>query len=133
MAAPIAAIGGSNTGLSYPQGIAVDSKGKIYVADENTARVFVYAAGSTGNVAPIAIIGGGNTGLSYPEGVAVDSGGQNYVADFAAQSVFVYPAVGSSTGLLDESPTAAISGGTTGLSLPERRCGGFRRQNLCDR
>ena len=118
VAAPIAAIGGNNTGLSYPQGIAVDSKGKIYVADENTARVFVYAAGSTGNVAPIAIIGGGNTGLSYPQGVAVDSSGQIYVADYDAQSVFVYPAVGSSSGLLDESPTATISGGSTGLSSP---------------
>ena len=32
--APTATISGSNTGLSYPQGIAVDSSGKIYVADE---------------------------------------------------------------------------------------------------
>ena len=44
--------GRGGTGLSYPQGIALDSSGKIYVADEGAVSVFVYPAGSNGNAAP---------------------------------------------------------------------------------
>ena len=46
--APTATIGGSNTGLSGPEGIALDSGGNIYVADANAASVFVYPAGASG-------------------------------------------------------------------------------------
>jgi sugar lactone lactonase YvrE len=110
------------TGLSAPQGIALDSSGKIYVADDGgdangyTASVFVYAAGSNANEAPVANISGSNTGLNSPEGITLDSTGNIYVADNSANSVFVYPALGSSTGLLNEFPTATISGSNTGLS-----------------
>ena len=49
------------TGLSYPQGIALDSSGKIYVADcpacygeeSGAPSVFVYPAGSNGSGAPL--------------------------------------------------------------------------------
>ncbi len=114
-AAPTAIIGGSNTGLSSPEGIAVDSSAKIYVADDGPflrwpPSVFVYSAGSNGNVAPIATISGSNTGLSYADSIAVDSSANIYVADEDASSVFVYPALGSSSGQLNEAPTATISG-----------------------
>src|SRR5208282_1418608 len=56
--APIATISGSSTGLDNPVGIAVDSSGKIYVADAAAVSVLVYSAASTGNVAPIATISG---------------------------------------------------------------------------
>src|SRR5208282_874186 len=129
---PTATIGGSNTGLSYPAGIALDSSGKIYVADDGLGglgpgRVFVYPArgGSSRlvNETPTASIGGRNTGPSYPAGIALDSSGKIYVADdglggLGPGSVFVYPALGSSTGLLDEAPTATITGSNTGLSGP---------------
>ena len=124
---PTATIGGSNTGLSYPAGIALDSSGKIYVADDGLdgygpGSVFVYPAlgGSTGllNETPTATISGSTTGLTYPEGIALDSSSKIYVADEDAASVFVYPALGSSIGLLDETPTATISGSDTGLSSP---------------
>jgi len=117
---PSATISGSNTGLSYPQGIAVDStSGNIYVSDETAASVFVYSAGSNGNVAPTATISGSNTDLDTPEGIALDSSGNIYMADALAASVFVHPPLGSSSGPLNEAPTATISGSNTGLRYPQ--------------
>ncbi len=125
--APIATISGSNTGLATPMGVAVDSGGKIYVADFNAdpyvaanfqvypGRVFVYSAGSDGNVYPVAIIGGSKTGLVYPEGIAVDSGGKIYVVDEYASSVVVYSAEGDGDG----APIATIGGSSTGLLLSQ--------------
>lgn len=107
----------SPTGLLEPQFVAVDTSGKIYIT--NGQKVSIFAKGSNGDAAPVAIIAGTNTGLSQPAGVAVDALGRIYVADTGAESVFVYPALGSSTGLLNEAPSATISGGNTGLSLPE--------------
>jgi len=115
--APTATISGSNAGLLFPQGIALDSGGKIYVVNGNP-MVSVYPAGSNANSSPIATISGNNTGLQAPEGIAVDASGNIYVADPNAGSVFVYPPTGSSTGVLNEAPTATISGSNTGLRNP---------------
>jgi hypothetical protein len=129
---PIAIIGGSNTGLLDPQGIAVDSSGKIYVTDPEAESVFVYpslTSSGTGalNEAPIATIsglnpaGGNITGLFYPTDIAVDSTGI-YMADVGngtGASVFVFPTLATSgTGVLNEAPTATISGMNTGLVRP---------------
>ncbi len=81
-AAPTAIVAGSNTGLRLPQGIAVDSTGRIYVANDGNGEeenapadpadsVTVYAPNSSGNVAPIAKINGSLTGLGHPRGIAV--------------------------------------------------------------
>ncbi|MGO9697393.1 MAG: NHL repeat-containing protein [Mycobacterium sp.] len=121
---PIAAITGPDTLLETPFGIALDSSRNIYVADEGdqgcdgTASVFVYSSGSTGDQAPLATISGSNTNLCYPEGIELDAGGNIYVGDIGAESVFVYPPLGSSTGLLNESPSATISGPFTELAEP---------------
>ncbi len=80
-AAPKAVIGGSNTQLDAPAGIAIDSTGNIYVVNTNSNSLNVYAAGSQGNVAPTVTIGGGNTGLDGPEGLALDAAGNLYVAN----------------------------------------------------
>jgi hypothetical protein len=80
--APIAIITGAHTQLKLPQGLAVDSDGKIYVANDGNSQedsppadpadsVTIYAAGSNGNVAPIARINGPLTGLGHPMGIAV--------------------------------------------------------------
>ena len=129
--APSLVITGPNTGLNLPLGIAVDSAGKIYVANNDNNTVTVYAAGLSGtvNATPIQTIRGFSTGLAEPTGVALDSNLNIYVSNqgsgFLAgsggsggstggASVTVYPA--GSTG--NATPTAIISGANTGLGSP---------------
>ncbi len=134
--APAAVIIGSETRLDNPSAIALDSKGKIYVANETRARVLlhgiydagrvtIYSAGSKGNIAPVAIIGGNATGLAHPLGLALDSDGNIYVGNIYTAntgdepkynaSITVYKA--GSNG--NASPTAIIAGDNTGLDNPE--------------
>ena len=96
--APIQAIAGADTGLDAPEGIAVDDRQNIYVADSASNSVTVYAAGATGQAQPIQDIVGKDTGLSYPLGLAVDQQQNIYVSNAAAEldgangSVTVYAA-----------------------------------------
>ena len=46
--APLATIGGSNTGLSDPIGVAFDASGKIYVTNYVGNSITVYAANPSG-------------------------------------------------------------------------------------
>jgi sugar lactone lactonase YvrE len=115
--APTATISGSKTKLTSPYGIALDSSGKIYVAD-NAGSVFVYPklGSSTGtlNEAPTDTITGVDTGLINPYGIALDASDNIYVADDGATSVLVYSA--GSNG--DAAPIAIINGDETGLIDP---------------
>ena len=59
--APMAIISGSNTQLGRtPFGVAVDTKGDIFVAQglPNGDQIFKYPANANGNVSPIACLGG---------------------------------------------------------------------------
>ena len=85
--APMATISGSSTQLNVPNGIAIDSIGNIWVANDGSIvggvdSITVYPPGSNGNVAPAmqlsngniednAIISGVLTGLSQPAGIAI--------------------------------------------------------------
>ena len=62
---PIRTITGSMTKLVYPEGIALDSMGNIYVASDprSSTSILVFAAGANGNVEPIRTIKGSNTGM----------------------------------------------------------------------
>jgi uncharacterized protein (TIGR03437 family) len=76
--------------LNYPQGVAVDSAGNLYIADYLNGRVREVSSGTITTVA-----GGGNppdgigdggpatSALLFPSGVAVDSAGNLYIADAA--------------------------------------------------
>ncbi len=100
------------TGLFYPEGVAVDSTGTVYVGDRSNNRVVKLSGGSsTQEVLPF-------TGLLNPEGVAVDSTGAVYVADVSNNRVLRL-AAGSSTqevlpftGLLNPDGVAVDSTGS---------------------
>ena len=123
---PSKIISGSNTGLSFPNGIALDASGNIYVAqplspDGGLDTVSVFAAGSNGNITPSATISGPATGLNSPAGVAVDSNKNIYVTnemssedEVGGNSVTVYPA-GSNGNV---APSATIAGSDTGINTP---------------
>src|SRR2546422_171526 len=115
-AAPTATIAGNNTGLSGPEGIALDAAGHLYVANNGNSTITVYAAGATGNATPTATIAGGNTGLNQPLGIALDGAGRLYVTNYGAStpSITVYAA--GATG--NTTPTATIAGSSTGLNYP---------------
>jgi hypothetical protein len=108
-AAPIATIRGSNTGLNYPLGIALDGAGNIYVANFGASNILIFAAGASGNATPTAAIpiAGGNTAV----GIAVDGAGNIYVTNFGGNSITVYAAGASGN-------ATQIVGNNTGLSDP---------------
>ncbi len=84
--------GGVATGadLNFPQAIAVDGGGNLYIADTNN-RVIRKVAAATGIISTVAGTGsygysgdGGpatSAGLSDPYGIAVDAAGNLYIAD----------------------------------------------------
>ena len=120
--APLATIVGSSTGLSFPNGIALDSSGHIYVANILASSVCLSGAGKQHRDArrgPQRHHQRTQHRPADPYGIVVDSSGNIYVADVGAESVFVYPALAiSGTGPLDESPTDTISGPLTELGKP---------------
>lgn len=87
-AKPELIIDGSKTGLSGCQtGIALDSKGYVYVADLASTKTYpggqlaVFAPTQKGNVVPARRIFGSKAAIKSPEGVAIDATGRTYVAN----------------------------------------------------
>jgi len=103
---------GSAARFSTPWGIAVDSTGNLYVADNGNqvvrkitpAGVVTTLAGVPGNIESADGVGP-TAGFNFPSGLAVDSGGFVYVADT------------NNLTIRKVSPTGVIStlAGTTGL------------------
>ena len=87
----------SFTGINYSSGVAIDSKGKIYLtnvpggSDFPGGSVAIFPAGGYATTAPVSVIGGDNTGLNSPQQVAVDAKGDVSVLN-GNHVVTVYPA-----------------------------------------
>jgi len=80
--------------LSFPTGVAVDSIGNLYIADNFNNRIRKVSNGVITTVAGNGTQGGGGDGgpaisaqLSTPYGVAVDSAGNLYIADYGNSGV----------------------------------------------
>jgi|ERR1700683_1137787 hypothetical protein len=116
---PTAVISGPNTGIDNLEGIAVDSKGSIYVTNNaGSGSILVFPAGSSGNVRPTAVIGASK--INAVGALALDSRANVYVVRlggserFRRQTIEIYRAGSSST----DPPIATISGPKTGLADP---------------
>ncbi len=107
-------LAGNNTGLNVPIGVAVDAHQNMYVANNGTPSVTIYAQPSAtpsssptptptptvspsgspspspppvSNTAPITTLQGGSTQLAAPQGIALDSAGNLYVSDAGSASI----------------------------------------------
>lgn len=116
---PVASIAGSKTAMGYVEGVAMDSRGDLYVTNGASNTITVYASGSQGNVAPIRTIGGPKTQLNLPQSLALDGSDDLYVANIgqlscACPSVTVYPPRANG----NVKPTRAITGAKTEMNEP---------------
>ncbi len=118
---PLATIGGPDTDIISPDGVAVDRADRVYVANAYyPGSITVFGANPRGRIRtpPIAIIAGGSTGIDTPVGVAVDGAGRIYVANnagyFASVTVYAPNPRGNVTG----PPLATISGSNANVHYP---------------
>jgi len=70
-----------NALLNYPNGVAVDSAGNLYISDTFNQRVRKVSGGTITTVAGNGIIGYTPTAIDYPLGLAVDAAGSLYIAN----------------------------------------------------
>lgn len=105
------------SGLFYPQGVAVDQHGNVFVADteNNEVKEMLAVNGSVPTSPTIVTLG---SGFYFPEGVAVDGSGNVYVTD---KGNFAVKEIVAVNGSIPASPTinTLVSGvcGPEGIAL----------------
>ncbi len=113
---------GSAARFNYPQGVAADAAGNVYVADAQnctirkitSAGVVTTIAGLAGN--PGAVDGtNGGARFAFPAGVAVDGSGNVYVADTANHIIRKLTPAGSDWVVSTIAGMAGASGITDGV------------------
>ena len=102
--------------LYYPEGVAVDNAGDIYIADTDNGRIRMVAA-KTGVITTVAGPGVPNTlgdgglatsaYLGYPDGLALDSAGNLYIAGSGTNRIRM---INPKTGII----STVAGGGTSG-------------------
>jgi hypothetical protein len=133
--AGIAGVGAGQLDLSYPDGVATDGSGDVYVADSTNGRIDEFSAGgafidaygwgvSDGashfetctSTCRVGLSTGGAGAFNFPHGVATDSSGDVYVADSADERIEEFSARAPST-----TSTSLFGGGQSGasISVPE--------------
>jgi large repetitive protein len=90
------------SGLSYPEGVAVDGKGDVFIANHEGGSVLEVPAGCTNTTCQTTLA----TGLVGPEGVAVDGAGDLFIAATGNSSVMELPWTGTGYG----SATTVVGG-----------------------
>jgi hypothetical protein len=81
--------GSITTGVDYPDGIAVDNTGALYVTNLGSNTVTVYPAGMN---SPSLMI---STGINQPYGIGVDSKGDVFVSNLGNNTVTAYQSGGT--------------------------------------
>lgn len=90
---------GENQKLNFPNGVAVDGAGNVFVSDSNNGRLLMF--GIDGQIRAQVGRGSGQGNLGLPRGLAVDGSGRVFVADSTGQGVFVYRAPSGDSQRLD--------------------------------
>lgn len=104
VATPTAIIAGPDTKLSGPNGLALDSAGRLIVSNSVApVSLTVYPSANTanGDVLPVATIGGNNTRLSSPAQILLNrnaANGELYVVDSSTGSILVFGGINSANG-----------------------------------
>jgi len=70
----------ATNGLSYPEGVAVDGSGNVYIADTDNGRLLKETLSASSYTQSV-VANSATNGLSYPYVVAVDGSGNVYIAD----------------------------------------------------
>lgn len=119
-------ISGPNTLLQHPNGLALDSSGRLMVSNLAGPTITIYSSsgfptiGTTTNLAPVASLAGSNTQLAGPGQLAFNSSigpsGELYVADGLAASVLTYLNPGAFTLNFNFPPSRQINGSDTSLN-----------------
>jgi hypothetical protein len=118
-ASPVAEIAGPASQLCGPWGLALDTSGRLYVANVYPCEpsITVYAPNANGSAAPLQVITGTNTSLCNLHDIAVDSIRRIYVPSYCNESssyvsVFAPGSNGNVT------PISIIAGTNTKLDSP---------------
>ena len=90
---------GENDKLNFPNCVAVDGAGNVFVTDSNNGRLLMFDTNGTVRAQVGRGAGQGNLGL--PRGLAVDESGRVFVADSTGQGVFFYRAPADDSRRLD--------------------------------
>jgi len=121
---------GTNATFQFPNGIAVDSTGNVYVVDRNNHLIRKISPGGVvttlaGQTTAGSADGNGTSAqFKFPKGIALDSAGNVYVGDFNNQRIrkitpggVVTTLAGSGFGYADGTGTNASFRGPNGLTI----------------